>query len=108
MGRKMQRRCLKALLMLIVVFVLTEAVTLGCPTCKDGMSENPNVARGYFWSILFMMSMPFLLFGSFTMYMYLEIRRARRENVMNDAPPDEVTGPHVTSVQRAARVGVGV
>ena len=77
MGRKMRRRCLTALLMLIVVFVLTEAVTLGCPTCKDGMSENPNIARGYFWSILFMMSMPFLLIGTFSGYAYVLVRRAR-------------------------------
>lgn len=34
---------------------------------------------GFFWSILFMVSMPFVLLGSFSTYMYVLVRRARRE-----------------------------
>ena len=38
-----------------------------------------NIVRGYFWSILFMLSMPFVIFGSLCTLMYLEIRKARRK-----------------------------
>ena len=54
-----------------------------CPTCKDGLAENDPagqaIAAGYFWSILFMMSMPFLLIGSFASYAYYIIQRANRQ-----------------------------
>jgi len=54
-----------------------------CPLCKQAadQTERPagDIASGYFWSILFMMSMPFLLLGSFSSYMYLAVRKARRE-----------------------------
>lgn len=54
-----------------------------CPTCKVALaSHDPaagDIVRGYFWSILFMMSMPFMILGSFSGYMYLEVRRARSQ-----------------------------
>ena len=57
---------------------------LGCPTCKDGLaaadSEGANIARGYFYSILLMMAMPFTLAGSFGLYVWRETRRQRQAN----------------------------
>ena len=79
---------LRASLALLCVLMLTAAVD-ACPTCKDGMAQDPeraNVVRGYFWSILFMMSAPFLIFGGIGMYFYREIRRYQRER--------EVAAPH--------------
>jgi hypothetical protein len=35
------------------------------------------MAEGYFWSILFMMSMPFLILGGLGTYFYLQVRAAR-------------------------------
>lgn len=61
------------------VFVVMVAQALSaCPTCKDGMAQDPariNMVRGYFWSILFMMSMPFLIFGGLGYYFYREMKR---------------------------------
>jgi hypothetical protein len=34
------------------------------------------MVRGYFWSILFMMSMPFVIFGGLATYFYLQVKRA--------------------------------
>ena len=55
---------------------------LGCPTCKDGLqaadSEGANIARGYFYSILLMIAMPFTLAGSFGLYVWREMRRQQR------------------------------
>jgi hypothetical protein len=51
-----------------------------CPTCKDALHTDPaqaNLMRGYFWSILFMMSMPFVIFSSLGSYFYFQVRRAR-------------------------------
>ncbi|MBT4886064.1 MAG: hypothetical protein HON07_02490, partial [Planctomycetaceae bacterium] len=57
---------------------------LGCPTCKDGLaaadSEGANIARGYFYSILLMIAMPFTLAGSFGLYVWRETRRQRQAN----------------------------
>jgi hypothetical protein len=37
-----------------------------------------NVARGYFYSILLMLAMPFTLVGSFGCYVWREMRRQQR------------------------------
>jgi hypothetical protein len=39
--------------------------------------EHEHMVKGYFYSILFMMGMPYLLLSSFGLYMYLEVRKAR-------------------------------
>lgn len=74
----------------------------GCPTCKDGLqaadSEGANIARGYFYSILLMIAMPFTLAGSFGLYVWREMRRqqhAEGSDATNIVVP--VTGvPHVS------------
>jgi hypothetical protein len=53
-----------------------------CPTCKDAIAQNDPqhqaMVKGYFYSILFMMSMPFLVVGTFGGMAYLSIKRAQR------------------------------
>ena len=67
---------------LLAICVLAD-VASACPTCKDGLSANDphhaNVVRGYFYSILLMMGMPFALIGCFSIYMYREVLKARAE-----------------------------
>jgi len=59
------------------------AVAVACPTCQNALAQNDPVHQslvaGYFYSILFMMSMPFLLVGTFGSYAYLLVRRSRRD-----------------------------
>ena len=65
---------------LLLNFVFLVSTAAACPTCKDGMAGDPaysNMVNGYFWSILFMMSMPFLVFGGVSAYFYYEVCRAR-------------------------------
>ncbi len=72
------RVCVVGLLLLVVF----SNVALACPTCKDGMTQDKNQAnmvRGYGLSIVFMMSMPFLIFAGLGAYFYLLVRRARAE-----------------------------
>ena len=63
----------------IVVALLAAADAVGCPNCKDGVNtsdpEGLNLARGYFYSILLMLAMPFTLAGSFAAYVWREMRR---------------------------------
>lgn len=65
---------------LIAACIAAEA--FGCPTCKDSVNtsdpEGLNLARGYFYSILLMLAMPFTLAGSFGCYVWREMRRQQR------------------------------
>jgi hypothetical protein len=73
---------------LIVTLAVTLVLALGttaqaCPTCGAGMAEGGEAGRkmlnSWFWSIMFMMSMPFAILGSLGGYMYWIVRKARRE-----------------------------
>jgi uncharacterized membrane protein len=74
-----------ALLALVVVLCLAGDAS-ACPTCKDGIAENdPSsqaMAAGYFYSILFMMAMPFVIIGTFGGFAYLSVRKAREAEAL--------------------------
>jgi len=61
--------------------LLVSSVAEACPNCKNALAAQDeaggDVIAGYFWSILFMMSMPFLILTFMGSYMYLLVRRAR-------------------------------
>ncbi len=66
---------------------------LGCPNCKDGVNttdpDGLNIARGYFYSILLMLAMPFTLAGSFAAYVWREVRRQKHRETEDGV--DQVT-----------------
>lgn len=70
------------LFILVVGLALSAADAWGCPTCKDGMAATDdaanNMARGYFYSILLMLAMPFTLASCFGMYVWREVRRQQQ------------------------------
>ena len=73
------RRVLVLLIVACALLVLAEPA-LACPTCKDSITHGPNssnLVRGYFWSIVFMMSMPFFILSGVGGYFYWEVRKAR-------------------------------
>jgi len=74
----------------MILVVVLPAISVACPTCKDGFTGDPatsGMVRGYFWSIVFMMSMPFLILGGISAYFYYEVRRAR---LHGQSQPDNV------------------
>ncbi|MCA9102386.1 MAG: hypothetical protein R3C10_22935 [Pirellulales bacterium] len=77
-------RALTVTLLCAGATLLLAGVAEACPNCKNAISEQVanggggDPVRGFYYSILFMMSMPFLLVGSFTSLMYVQIRKARR------------------------------
>jgi len=66
----------------IVIVLLIASVAAACPTCKEGLAENDphgrSIAAGYFYSIMFMMAMPFTILGTFGGLAYISIRRAQK------------------------------
>ncbi|MFM7206632.1 MAG: hypothetical protein ACKO4T_08195 [Planctomycetaceae bacterium] len=72
-------RTILGIAVMLAVVVATEAI--GCPNCKDAVDTSDpdglNVARGYFYSILLMLAMPFTLAGSFGAYVWREMRRQK-------------------------------
>ena len=61
------------------------SVAAACPTCKEGLAQNDpqgqSIAAGYYYSILFMMSMPYIVLGTFISVAYYSVRRARQKQV---------------------------
>jgi heme/copper-type cytochrome/quinol oxidase subunit 2 len=76
------RRCIPLLVLCAVVLVASE-FAYACPNCKAGMSTSDphakSMAAGYYYSILFMLSMPFLIVTSFSGWMYFAVRKAKAE-----------------------------
>ena len=72
----------RAVLAVAVLAALVAAEAFGCPNCKDAVDtsdpEGLNLARGYFYSILLMLAMPFTLAGAFGCYVWREMRRQQR------------------------------
>ena len=57
---------LTQLLILLVMVLVVPSTLMACPTCKQGLvdaSNNPNLVRGYGWSIMFMMGITVLDLG---------------------------------------------
>jgi hypothetical protein len=62
----------------LVVLALTGSAT-ACPNCKEAVAAQPsevaNMARGYNWSVLLMLAVPFTLLGTGTL---MVVRAARQ------------------------------
>ena len=89
-----------ALMLIVGCFANTASA---CPTCKDALAGDPansSMVQGYFWSIIFMMSMPFLVFSTVAAYFYYEVCRARKQQAAAtvapiNASPNSSAGPEI-------------
>jgi hypothetical protein len=64
----------------VLALLVFAGSALACPTCKENLAGDPeaaNIVRGYFWSILFMLSMPPLILSGLSLYFYYEVCKAR-------------------------------
>lgn len=70
---------------------------MACPGCKEALASQSggDIVQGFFWSILFMMAMPFAFVGAFSGYMYLEVRRARAKAAQQSEQPETESIPPV-------------
>jgi hypothetical protein len=76
----------------IAIALLLAGVANACPTCKEGLAQNDpqgqSIAAGYYYSIIFMMSMPYIVLSTFISAAYLSIRRARKQTEAMAAGPN--------------------
>jgi len=91
-------------LAIFCALLLTAEFALACPNCKAGMSTSDphakSMAAGYYYSILFMLSMPFLIVTSFSGWMYLAVRKAKAERIAKTAAsPSHTDDAAVASTQ---------
>lgn len=93
---------LAMLLAMAVVLLMFSSSAAACPSCKAALSSNEgrqgDLVGGFMWSILFMLSMPFALVGSFSAYMYVLVRKARGQRPAAPViPPGVATRPPADS-----------
>ena len=97
LSRQTGRRWLGMVLVIGFVSLIVVQPILACPTCKQALAENgqsqDGLVRGYFWSILFMMSMPFLIFCGLGYYFGSQVRRAREQQLLAIDGGAAVLGP---------------
>lgn len=93
-GFRLDRRLVACGLAALAIVCLLAADATACPNCKDAVDTSDpdglNLARGYFYSILIMLAMPFTLAGSFGCYVWREMRRQRLQQVAaGEIVPDD-------------------
>ncbi len=67
-------------LVCLVVLLATASTAQACPSCQRALSDGSqgDLARGIYYSILFMMSMPFAIVGTFAGLMYRAVKVEQR------------------------------
>ena len=75
-----------------------------CPTCKDALGSHDashgDIVSGYFWSILFMLSMPPAIIAGLGSVFYWEVRKARNTRVSGPSPGAANAAPTTPAVDK--------
>jgi hypothetical protein len=94
------RRLLFAVLALAVLAgILLPAVAAACPSCKDLKSDTDypggaaSLPKGFYYSILLMVSAPFAVAGTFVTRIVLARRRRRRGLALVPPAPPRMESP---------------
>jgi len=78
----------RSLVMAICFVVMACGVVHACPTCSEGLAQadphHQSVAAGICYSVMFMMSMPYLILATFCSMAYLSIKRAREQQALEN------------------------
>ena len=71
----------QTLILALALVGIFSACVFARPTCKEGVAANDphhqSLAAGFYYSILFMVSMPYIILGSFGYLAFVTIRRAK-------------------------------
>lgn len=72
------RRVLKSVLAVCAAF--SSSAAFACPGCKNALATESAMAlaRGYYWSIIVMLSLPFILTGFVSFLIYRATRKKKR------------------------------
>jgi hypothetical protein len=79
-------RCRTIARVLLIVLAITGTAS-ACPFCKEALSSSGgDLVSGFFYSILFMLSMPVMIFTGMGTYFYVLVRRARAAQAAGQDP----------------------
>ena len=87
---------LAILIAIAAITICFADVAAACPTCKDSVGQNDpqyqSMARGYYYSILFMLSMPFIIVTAFGTFAYRAFKQAESQRSATATPPPTAAG----------------
>jgi hypothetical protein len=87
---------LAILIAIVAAAVCLADVAAACPTCKDSVAQNDpqyqSMARGYYYSILFMLSMPFIIVTAFGTFAYRAYKQAETQRAATAGSPSPAAG----------------
>ena len=92
-------RPVRRLLIAASIVLLMAPAASACPACKAALASSDDgsggdLVSGFFWSILFMVSMPFAITGAFGFSIYRATRRGRiGQSLRSDATGDPTAEP---------------
>ena len=86
MMARMYRLATASVVAASVLLGVADALAQSCAMCASSFGENDPVSRAFSWSILFMMAMPYTIFGTIAAVLFWSHRRAtgrRRATVID-------------------------
>ena len=102
------RRIFSVAVLAVLLIVCCESIASACPNCRDALAQNDpagaGVARGYALSIMFMLSMPYLIFVGLGTYFYLLVRQARKRALAHAVALNEPAVPTLVSREKPLAV----
>ncbi len=79
----------------LVLVVGSATIAEACPSCQQALGSDASqgdLARGIYYSVLFMMAMPFAIVGTFGAMAYRAVKREKRrlaDEAQRDTDADE-------------------
>ncbi len=76
------RRLAPLFLVIAAIVLCAAADAWACPNCREALADSPQgrgLATGLYYSIILMMSMPFIVLGTLVSVAYRSVQRAKGE-----------------------------
>jgi hypothetical protein len=86
-------RAARFVLIGVLIAVLVPALLSACPSCKDAKSDtdypggSASLPKGFYYSILLMVTAPFVVVGGMALRIYLARRRGRGHSALAAREP---------------------
>ena len=86
-------RCVLAVAAAALAFLAPETAEAQCSMCRTALEQNPDAAAGFNRAILFLLLMPYTVFGALTAF-YLRTRRRTAATAVAPAPVGVISVGH--------------